>query len=411
MVTRDIVYITTFQFYLLIILCSVSVPHTVAVSREASGEGSGGGITRTIIKVSTEEGNDSIDCLSGLIPCKSLEYVSRGTNNSDIVISVGVHVILRSPESQVKSANNSVTFYNAFDVALIGSGDPWSSTSYNKTIVKCYGTPSSAFNNLVFLNPYNVTVANIIFEGCGMISSAVFAKNAKLFHIDNCIFANSTGGAVFLYNPMNVSITNLLLLNNSGQIYDDTPINDEYGFNVNQSNAGIGIVYTKIMHPVLTIENCTFDSNHALMDQLNINDTRPSDYKPFGTGGGLLIRFSNTSHSQLVIADCKFINNTALVRGGGLYVAFWGHSKYNSIEIQNSLFQENYCAKAGGAISLSSFSSSHGNVITIAGSNFTENEAVESCGAMVYRFSNELIPDEVGHLFSNEIRIQRYDIM
>ena len=387
MATRGILAVD--QCYLL--LLTIMSVHTMADP--------GTKITR--IKISAKEGNDTLDCLDGYIPCKSLEYASRNINDLDIVFSVGIHVISSS------ITGKAVTLHGSSNVTLMGSGDIWNSESANKTILKCYNY-TDKFNNLAFINPYNVTIMNIIIEGCGTVSSGLFARNATLFHIDNCIFRNNTGHATHLENPMNVSITNSLFFNNSGQLYDDSPISDSYGFNVNQSAGGIGIVYTNIMHPVLTIKNCTFDSNRALRSPRNVNDTRPSDYQPFGTGGGLFMRFANASCGELEIIDCKFINNTALVRGGGLYVAFWGHSMDNVINIRNSLFKENYCAEAGGAVSLYSFSSSHGNHISITDSNFTENEANDSCGALVYRFSNELISAKGDHSFSNMITLKRY---
>ena len=399
MATRKIgVYIvTSFWFHLLLVFAVISV-HTIAFSGEEITQ------TSTVITISAEHGNDSTGCLVGSMPCKSLEYVSKRINNTEIVFSVGVHLI----SSQTGSA---VTFDNTFNVTLIGSGDPWSLEPANTTVLKCYSyNGSSQHNNLKFINPHNVTIKNVIFEDCGTISSqGLFARNAKLFHINNCIFRNNNGPAIKFENTANISIINTLIFNNSGQIYDDTPITEEYGFNLSQSNGGIGIVYTKIMRPILTIRNCTFDSNHALMSPQNSNDTRPSDYQPFGTGGGLFIHFANASYGQLEIKDCKFIKNTALVRGGALYLAFWGHSEGNHINIQNSSFSENYCADSGGAVSLNSFSSSHENLITITDSNFTENKAEDSCGAMVYRFSNELISVETaGRSYSNKIILKGY---
>ena len=396
---KIVAIVTSFRFYLLTSLIFVSV-HTSAVLGELVGEAT----TRSTIRISGEEGNDSMDCLNGSIACKSLEYIaSSGVNNLNIVFSVGIHVI-----SPITSGANRVTFSDSFNVTIMGSGDPWSSESTNKTILKCYDyTYDNFLNGLAFINPYNVIIMNMTIEGCGMISSGLFARNATLFYIENLMFTNNTGHAIHLENPMDVSITNSLFFNNSGQIYDDTPINDEYGFKVNQSIGGIGIIYTKVVHPVLTIENCTFDSNQALKSPLNDNDTRPNNYKPFGTGGGIFIRFANASYGQLEIMDCKFINNTALVRGGGLYLAFWGHSKHNVIHIEKSLFKDNYCNDSGGAVSLNSFSSSHGNHITIIDSIFIGNEAINSCGAMVYRFSNEFILSKEGRSFSNTIMLKR----
>ena len=372
--------------------------HTSAVLGETTA--------RVTIRISGEEGSDSEDCLNGSIACKSLEYVANsGVNNLNIRFSVGIHVI--SPITG-NGSRNRVTFSDSCNLTITGSGDPWNSEPTNKTILKCYDHNYDFLNGLAFISPYNVTIMDMRIEGCGTISSGLFARNATLFYINNCIFTNNTGHAIHLENSMDVSITNSLLINNSGQIYDDSPINNEYGFKLNQSIGGIGIVYTKVVDPVLIIKNCTFNYNQALKSPQNDNDTRPNDDQPFGTGGGVSIRFANASYGRLEIVDCKFINNTALVRGGGLYVAFWGHSEHNVIHIEKSLFKDNYCDDAGGGVSLNSFSSSHGNLINITDSNFTGNEATDSCGAMVYRFNNELLSAKEGNSFSNTIMLKRY---
>ena len=393
MATRGIAaFVTSFRFHLLMVFAFVSVRTTAFSGEEIT--------PNDTIMISAEYGNDSMDCLIGSVPCKSLEYASKRINNeTEIVFSIGVHLI-----------SGHVTFDNSFDVTLIGSGDPWSSEPANTTILKCYNYSGCPHSNLNFIDPHNVTIINIIFEDCGTISSqGLLVRNANLFHINNCIFRDNNGPAIKFENPVNLTITNTLIFNNSGQIYDDSPITDEYGFNVNHSNGGIGIVYTKTMYPTLTIRNCTFADNHAMISPQNSNDTRPSDYQPFGTGGGLLIHFADAKNGKLEIKDCKFIRNTALVRGGALYLAFWGHSEGNHINIQNSSFSENYCADSGGAVSLNSFSSSHENLITIIDSNFTDNKAEDSCGAMVYRFSNELISVEVvGRSYSNKIALKGY---
>lgn len=348
------------------------------------------------INISIESGNDTEDCLDGSTPCKSLDYVSEQVNNLssvEIFLSAGLHKI------------NGVAFYDATEFALRGSHGGGHSANIS-TILRCNNDSNVLFNNVAFINSNNVSITGIIFERCGPIASALYVSRANQFYISNCLFQHNDGRSLLFLNSTNVLVKDSVFHNNSGQIFDDAPLEnrEEYGFIINQSFGAIGIIYRNYKSPAkFTIRHCNFDSNHARIHPLNFNDTRPSDYQPFGTGGGIFMRFSNASCGNVEIIKCKFTNNTALVRGGGIYASFWGYSNNNYVDIKNSSFDNNYCNDTGGAISLNSFPSSFDNFVSIADCNFTRNMAKVSSGALMYQFSNGIVNQA-----SNRIEIKRY---
>ena len=352
------------------------------------------------INISLEAGNDTEDCLNGSVPCLSLDYVSQQVNNLsfvEILLSAGLHEI------------NGVALYSTTNITLRGGGSPISGTRNSSTVLRCHGDSNVLFNNVAFFNSSNVIITDITFEGCGPIASALYVRTTNQFYVSNCVFQHNIGRAVLFLNSTNVLVKDSVFLNNSGQIFDDAPLEnrEEYGFIINQSFGAIGIIYRNYKSsPKFTIQGCMFDSNHARRHPLNANDARPSDYQPFGTGGGIFIRFSNATCGNVEIIKCQFNNNTALVRGGGIYVSFWGYSSNNFIIIRNSSFDNNYCNDTGGAISLNSFPSGFDNFISVMDCNFTRNMAELSSGAIMYQFSNGIVNQA-----SNRIEIKRYSNM
>ena len=295
---------------------------------------------------------------------------------------------------------SGVTLYGVSNLTLTAASESTTSS----TVLRCKSDSSKTLSNLAFFTSNNIVITGITFEGCGPIASALYVSETNQLYINDCVFQHNSGQAVQFLNSTDVVIENSFFFNNSGQIYDATPINEEYGFVVNQSYGAIGIMYGNLQSEKFTLQNCTFDSNHARRHPLNVNNTRPSDYQPFGTGGGIFIRLSNASCGNVEIIKCQFTNNTALVRGGGIYISFWGYSNNNFIIIRNSSFDNNYCNDTGGAISLNSFPSGYDNFISITNCNFTRNMAEVSSGAFVYQLSNGLVD-----IVTNRIEIKWYD--
>ena len=154
-----------------------------------------------------------------------------------------------------------------------------------------------------------------------------------------------------------------------------------------------------------SIVNCTFSHNaggNSRQDQ----DDNPFGEEPellatgFGRGGGLCIVLDRQCTSNLVeVADCKFLENSALW-GGGLYIVVLENAQRNSIIVKDSVFCENSCfqlAGGGANIGFQVYNNNHpqGNNITFHHCEFTENKAVFGGGVSFYSSSSRNLPNTV----------------
>jgi predicted outer membrane repeat protein len=129
------------------------------------------------------------------------------------------------------------------------------------------------------------------------------------------------------------------------------------------------------------IRNCTFISNHAGINQNNSDDTRPNIYRPRGHGGAMVVSFERTQNHTLVIEKSRFINNTALFNGGGVFISIYRDSVDNDIIITDSAFEDNSCVHTGGAISMNTFEVANNNILAVENTSFDRNSAWVGGGA------------------------------
>jgi len=111
------------------------------------------------------------------------------------------------------------------------------------TVLKYKSDSSKTLSCLAFVNSNNVAITGVTFEGCGQIVSALYVSETNRLYVYDCIFQHNNGRAVQFFNSTGIFIENSIFFNNSGQIYDATPINEVYGSVVNQSYGAIGIMY------------------------------------------------------------------------------------------------------------------------------------------------------------------------
>lgn len=150
---------------------------------------------------------------------------------------------------------------------------------------------------------------------------------------------------------------------------NETSIEDLY--NIVQTSGGLTFFAGAHSIDVL-IENCTFIGNKASKNE--INDSRPVLLKQNGHGGAMLIRLSGTHNGSFVVRDSRFIDNSAEVDGGAIYLAYSDNADNNTFNISDTLFRDNSIVNAaGGAISINSFNFTFGNRISIMDCHFDGN--------------------------------------
>ena len=167
--------------------------------------------------------------------------------------------------------------------------------------------------------------------------------------------------------------------NNCTAVYNNTNTLDPGGFRL---AGGLVISWNSTSDKSTSIIlNCTFINNHAGINWLNGDDSRPNFYRPRGHGGAIVVSFKNTKNHTLVIERSRISNNTALFNGGGMFISLYRESLNNNIFVIDSVFEDNLCVHTGGAISMNTFEIANDNILRIQNCLFQRNSAWVGGGA------------------------------
>lgn len=194
------------------------------------------------------------------------------------------------------------------------------------------------------------------------------------------VFRDNLNSGILIHESEDLLIVDSIFHdNNSTAFYNNTNTLDPGGFRL---AGGLVISWSSTNErSTAVIRNCTFINNHANINQLNRNDSRPNIYRPRGHGGAIVVSFENTENHTLVIEKSQISNNTALFNGGGMFISFYSDSINNDIVITDSTFENNSCVHAGGAISMNTFEVANGNILTVKNTAFERNSAWVGGGA------------------------------
>ena len=167
--------------------------------------------------------------------------------------------------------------------------------------------------------------------------------------------------------------------NNSTVFYNNTYTLDPGGF---RYSGGLVISWNSTSEKgSAVVRNCTFINNHANVNRLNRDDSRPNIYRPRGHGGAIVVSFENTTNHILMIERSRILNNSALFNGGGMFISLFRDSIGNDIVITDSKFEDNLCVYTGGAISMNTFEVANENILTVRNTIFERNSAWVGGGA------------------------------
>ncbi|XP_019851702.1 PREDICTED: uncharacterized protein LOC109581757 [Amphimedon queenslandica] len=326
------------------------------------------------------------------VPCETINYALTGnytneyysTDNcseapilfSDIVISLS---------SDVHSLTEQLRLVTYGDVTFEGDGS---------ASIECVSFPNYQFrnfDNIFACGVSGLTFNGVVFERCGPVPSNVFIYNSTNILFQNCIFRGNTGSSLQLRFVDSLTLINTSFIGNMNNATpisnnNETSIDDLY--NIIQTSGGL--TYIAGAHRIsVIISNCSFISNRASSNLPN--DTRPVLLKQNGHGGGMLIRLSGTTGGSFVIENSFFINNSAQVDGGAVYVSYSDKTENTSINILNSSFIGNSIIEAaGGAISLNSFNFTFGNKIRISHCIFERNHGSAGGGVSMALYDSNL---------------------
>ena len=214
--------------------------------------------------------------------------------------------------------------------------------------VQLLSVDASAFAQILRFNQSNITINNLISNGC--------STNDQIMHIFNC--SGADGSQV-------TEISNSKFDSEQGRalyIQDSNVLLENASFHSLSSNNGGAIQVFNTDGSNLSISKCTFINNTAFgiddntgyggalyvqCPYVSVQDSHFSDNSATENGGGLYIESEPAPNGtywpgeHATFDACQFTSNTVGLRGGPLYVAGLD-SNNQTITLRNSQFSDHY---------------------------------------------------------------------
>lgn len=305
------------------------------------------------IQVNSKIGHDNSSCLTNnSFPCKTLGFVLEHLNSSTKVSIMNGQYSLNRTYNASKLEN----------VAFVGLGD-----SVN---INCSNDSGLQFR---FCN--NTVLKHLVFQGCGHLEySAPFhaqPNDSKSNHqipqfyagisftyckdlaVENCIFRNSPGVSLVLYDVRgNISIID-------SQFVDSRAENQSSSLDVHETAGGILLHLTRFgsLYPFNDTQHSQYsDGNNYIFrgcvfarNEYAHNGSQEIP-QPFGHGAGLTAFLCGSAkNNSLLVDSCHFYNNTG-IWGGGIFTEFQDKAEGNALKIVDSEFIGNLAKYGGGAV-------------------------------------------------------------
>ena len=315
-------------------------------------------------------GNDTLECLAGLLPCQTLEYALKGLENSTVIL-------LESGEHQFAPSDSTMTISRVKDVAIVGE-------TGNETRVTCEDGAGIAF-----VESRNIVIYGVEWQGCAIAhrSSALHHKlgiafpvttSALFFHqclnvtIADCSFSSRNGSGVSMYdvggevvirrsNFTGHAATQKCAAEPCYLISRGLTIEFTYcGEFSNCSEPGPTSAYNSGAR--YSIEDCIFVGNNNSHGGVKpVDSLEGSEYWPYGKGGGIAIALRGRSSGNAIVmtytdgfvaALPAFSQNVADL-GGSLSVEFLDEASGNNFSLLGPASVSLSSAEIGGAVHLS----------------------------------------------------------
>eukprot|EP00731_Ephydatia_muelleri_P035725 Em0152g7a len=307
-------------------------------------------------------GNDTLECLAGLLPCQTLEYALKGLENSTVIL-------LESGEHQFAPSDSTMTISRVKDVAIIGeTGD--------ETRVTCEDGAGIAF-----VESRDIVIYGVEWQGCAIAhrSSALHHKLGIAFPTALSRLATvpaypcTTWEEKWSYGDLTslgTAATQKCAAEPCYLISRGLTIEFTYcGEFSNCSEPGPTSVYNSGAR--YSIEDCIFvGNNNSHGDVKPVDSLEGSEYWPYGKGGGIAIAFRGRSSGNAIVmtytdgfvaALPAFSQNVADL-GGSLSVEFLDEASGNKFSLLGSRWSVPV-ASWGGGFTLFNLPSSDGSAI------------------------------------------------
>lgn len=189
--------------------------------------------------------------------------------------------------------------------------------------VMCPGITTDHYDGVGFENSVDIEIVGMNFMGCGIVTSGLYFESTSNITVRDSTFHHNTDNGIQIIFGNNIYIINCTFYSNIGlqpDQFSDLIINNDF---VDRTRGvGLGLFFENQNYINVTIIGCNFTNNIAYKPS-NYNssrETRPYGFIPFGSGGGIYLKFNRVNSSYTNIISSNFYNNTAINQGGAIVV-------------------------------------------------------------------------------------------
>ena len=270
----------------------------------------------------------------------AFNYISANVSSSSV--NYCVHVTLSPGYHMFTQPHN-------LSVGLILTGNGATvQCDYESTIKPVYNV-SDLLYTLFFLQVSLVKFEMVQFKKCKQPFRFEKVENVTIL---NSYFTQFADAVFDIHNCIHINIDNSRFINNTGHGTVLLPLRGNTGAvsigYYDNDNFGNDTVLTVL------ITDCHFINNSAIVNDETFSTSSVAFLRNTftGRGGGLAFLMNLTvSNMNVNVRRCVFQQNSAVSFGGALYLLFTGKELHHMIRIEDSVFAENIVERSGaGAI-------------------------------------------------------------
>ena len=266
----------------------------------------------------------------------AFNYISANVSRSSVNC---VHVTL-SPGHHVFTQPHNLS------VGLILTGNGATVQCDYESIIKPVYNASDLLYTLFFLQVSLVKFEMVRFKKCKQPFRFEKVENVTIL---NSYFTQFADAVFDIHNCIHINIDNSTFINNTGHGTVLLPLRGNTGA------VSIGYYdndnFGNDSGPTVLITDCHFIYNNAMVnkDTFSTSTVAFQQRRFTGRGGSMAILMNLTiGNLNVNVRQCVFRDNYAVSFGGAVYLLFTGRELHHMIRIEDSLFDDNFVQQNGG---------------------------------------------------------------
>ena len=235
-------------------------------------------------------------------------------------------------EQIIEVANNNSN--NSFTIIVYGgnynatNGSTMNFTNFRNVTIKNYDatpvniicpnfTTGTLYNGVAFQLSTEIVISGLNFMRCGIVTAGLYFLNSTDVLIKDSTFHHNTDCGLRIVFGNNISVVDCYFYYNVGMQPDSFSqliINDPSKIR----GVGIGLFFENQNVTNVWVKGCNFTNNIAYKtaDYNSSNETRSYSFIPFGSGGGVYLKLTNTKTLMLASLTVAFITTQLFIKEG-----------------------------------------------------------------------------------------------